>query len=246
MWMSVDPLFQKNAHFSPFAFCSDNPINNKDPNGLDDYELSKKGYLKFKKKSDIHTVYALDKNGKRTGKSKTFKNKDMLDQLVGEGKVTKATGDENSQDEMVKAFLFFADNTDVEWQIDRYKENGDNKYALGNIHNSRLAPSAGDLGHAASPTIAFIHSHPDTDGSMFDEISSMGYWGDFESGNWKNVLVSGDTYNKSYLPEFKNTIYQTYFPSSGRLWNVNNSQPSYMRNIKGDYKRFFIGNINTR
>lgn len=247
VWLSVDPLFNENPNFSPFNYCSNNPMNNIDPDGLDDYELTKKGQLKHKCKSDIHTVYVLDKNGKRTGVSQTFDNKGMLDQLAGGGRVTKAIGDENSQDEMVKAFVFFADNTDVEWRIDRYQENKKNKYSLGTLHDPRKAPSAQDLGHYGNQTIAFIHSHPNTNGSMFDEISSMGYWGDYESGKWKNVTVTGDTYNKAYLPEFTNTIYQTYFPSSGRLWNVNKyTAPSYIRNIQNNYKRFFIGNINTR
>ena len=39
-----------------------------------------------------------------------------------------------------------------------------------------------------------------------------------------------------------------YFPDSGRLWNINSktTQPSYIRNIRGNYKRFYFGSLNSK
>ena len=42
--------------------------------------------------------------------------------------VSRTMGNENMQDAMANIFLTMADNTDVEWRMDRYN---DNSYALG-------------------------------------------------------------------------------------------------------------------
>ena len=42
MFTSVDPLSEKKTWNSPYAYCSGNPINRIDPNGLDDYRFDEK------------------------------------------------------------------------------------------------------------------------------------------------------------------------------------------------------------
>lgn len=39
LWMSTDPLGEKNPHLSPYNFVSNNPLNRIDPWGLTDYEV---------------------------------------------------------------------------------------------------------------------------------------------------------------------------------------------------------------
>lgn len=133
-----------------------------------------------KKKSEKHTVFAIDDKGKRTGKSLTLKNRDIFDQLSSgkesENGVSKANGGENRQSSMTKAFLFFADNTQVEWRMDRYNDGGKDGYSLSTLHDSENSPSAESMGHLGSSVISWIHSHPKTNNSMDAEISSMGWW----------------------------------------------------------------------
>lgn len=40
LWMSGDPLGEKNPHLSPYNFVSNNPLNRIDPLGLTDYEVN--------------------------------------------------------------------------------------------------------------------------------------------------------------------------------------------------------------
>ena len=39
-WLSMDPLAEKYCSVSPYAFCSNNPINRYDPNGKWDIKVS--------------------------------------------------------------------------------------------------------------------------------------------------------------------------------------------------------------
>ena len=44
-WMTPDPLSEKYYGISPYAFCSNDPINRFDPNGQEDLKLFFKGFL---------------------------------------------------------------------------------------------------------------------------------------------------------------------------------------------------------
>ena len=49
-WTSIDPLTEKHPNISPYVYCSDNPINAVDPDGLDPYffiKPSDKNYSGF-------------------------------------------------------------------------------------------------------------------------------------------------------------------------------------------------------
>ena len=164
-FISRDPLFEKKPWMNPYAYCRNNPLIFIDPTGEDEWEINKQGEVKWKKQSDVHTLFALDKNGQRTGESLTLNDRAIFDGLAESGKnsgytLSSVTGGENSQDAMLQTFKFTADNTDVEWRADRFREGGGNNYALGTIHNEDYSTSAENLGHSASSVIAFVHSHP--------------------------------------------------------------------------------------
>jgi hypothetical protein len=125
---------------------------------------------------------------------------------------------------------------------DIFLEGRENKYSLGILHNENLSPSLEDMGHSSESTIAFIHSHWDVKPSMSEEISSMG-WHKYQNGF---ISIGGDSWIKKNS-NLKNSIYYTYFPQSGGLWSVEgNKQPSFIRDMGDNYKRFFFGTINTR
>lgn len=62
---TVDPLAEKHYTISPYSYCSGNPINRIDPNGMDDYIFTKEGKLVLALKTDNKNdkVYAMTEKG---------------------------------------------------------------------------------------------------------------------------------------------------------------------------------------
>ena len=44
-WNAVDPLAEKYYPVTPYAFCTDNPVNLVDPDGMDIWELDSLGHI---------------------------------------------------------------------------------------------------------------------------------------------------------------------------------------------------------
>ena len=65
VWLSVDPMSAKYPYQSNYVYCSNNPIKVVDPNGEDEWDLSRDGYLTKREngRTDVDIVYATDKNG---------------------------------------------------------------------------------------------------------------------------------------------------------------------------------------
>jgi RHS repeat-associated protein len=249
VWYGVDPLVMEHPDYSPYAYCLNNPINFFDPDGMDEWEVNSTGHVTWIRDSEKHTLYAVDENGKR-GNSLTLKKRDTFDQLANKDRKTTdgkdmrlAKGGENSQDDYAQTFLFMADNTDVEWRMDRYSEGGENRYALGTKHDKQETISTEDIGYSSEKTIAFIHNHPTARTDKISEISSMGWF--INNLGEKPYAITGDSSTKYY--HYPNSNYYTYFPKTGRLYNVEgNRVPSFIRNVNSNYKRLFFGTLNTR
>ncbi len=243
IWNSVDPMADKYPNQSPFSYCGWRPINVIDPDGMDEWEVNKRGDVTWKNDNGgdkTHTLFALNGKGNRTSESTTVKDRGVLDQLTktnGKG-ISKAITDKNGQNDMIKTFKFLADNTNVEWRLDRYSENNKSNYSLGTMHDGEFSPSSEDMGHSVASTIAFIHSHPNTASTLDAEKSSMGYWPDRNQ-------IAGDSELK--YSHYKKTSYYTYFPKSTRVWSVNGmKEPSFIRKTNSNYKKLFFGSLNTK
>lgn len=244
--VSVDPMSDKYPCQSNYMYCSGRPVNVIDPDGMDEWEVNPTGHMIWIKESKKHTLFVTDDNGNRTGKSLRMNNRDVFDQLTSSNKsdnvISKAVGNESSQNSMTKAFFFLANNTEVEWRMDRYNDGGKDGYSLGTIYDTEYSPSSESMGHSGSSVISWIHSHPKTNNTMKSEISSMGWWPN-KNGT---TSIAGDSYLK-YNSNLKNSNYYVYFPNSGRLWSVRgNKMPAFIRNINSDYRRLFLGTLNTK
>jgi len=90
VWLSPDPLAEKYYWISPYAYCLNNPIRYVDPNGMDVWEMDIEGKIRWIEESKKHTLYALDKDGVRTGNSLTLKKRDVFDALANTGTVVSA------------------------------------------------------------------------------------------------------------------------------------------------------------
>ena len=243
MWLSVDPLADKYPTLSPYNYCAWNPVKLVDPDGRDVWKVTEDGSVQR----------TSDEGGNRkqtviyaNGNTATFKGSKyhnvMSDLSVtsAEG-VSSSYGGENMQTAYANVFKSMADNTNVEWIMQRYS---DNHYALGTKHHQTKSPKSSALSkanHCDKDVVALIHSHPMASGhenptSIKSQISSMGYEDDPRFGH-------GDVALK-YL-NFSGANYYTYFPKTKQLWGVCLPRPVFIRSINS-VSDFFFGTYNTK
>ena len=58
----MDPLAEKYYFLSPYAFCSNNPVNFVDLDGEDIWQINGQGYISWVKESEEHRLYTTDEN----------------------------------------------------------------------------------------------------------------------------------------------------------------------------------------
>jgi RHS repeat-associated protein len=106
----------------------------------------------------------------------------------------------SQKDDLFKVFGFLADNSNVEWSVNKYElMPGSPDYQLGTYHNSNLSP--GLTGYRqAGKWLGMVHSHPNQP-TATDRTQSL--YGDLSVG-------------ASYLSKYgKNLPYLVYFPNTG-------------------------------
>ena len=227
IWLSVDPMASKYPHQSNYVYCSNNPIKVIDPNGEDEWEIDRKGNITWKCESEKHQLFASDKNGKRTGESITLKNKNILNQLekgkrtvlrgydgneTEEGNRREAVVGKKDVDDLLNVFKLVSDNSNVEWEFEYSKQDGESQYSLVTDGFPNQVRS-----HFGSKAITSIHSHPNEPNNYQSEKNSL--YGD-----------------RGYLSSNSKTNMYVYMPKSTRLFNVNKT--AYIRHINNDYRRF--------
>jgi len=78
VWLSMDPKAEEKPWISPYAYCSDNPLNRIDPDGKDDYYVDKKGrVVRVEKNTKSDNFYRVNTKGERMqgkGNSLIFKH----------------------------------------------------------------------------------------------------------------------------------------------------------------------------
>ena len=242
-WLSVDPMVDKYPGISPYAYCAWNPVRLVDPDGRDVWEVDNKGNVTRKSDeggSSKQTVnYA-------NGYSKSFRGS-KYHQIMSDlskrehNDVSSSYGNSHMQSAYANVFKTMADNTDVEWIMERYS---DNHYALGTKHLEDYSPSSDILtqGRQTSDNVlATIHSHPmpnwGTDPATKDaQISSMGYL-------YSKGVFNGDALLKQR--SLQNACYYTYFPKTQQLWSVGRYRPAFIKNIYS-FSDFFFGTYNSK
>ena len=85
--MSVDPLAEKKPWISPYVFCSGNPVNRIDPDGMDDtYYNSKGAQTKVVERSWLFELFAGNRNYISDDKGKNFRLTNQALDVVKSGK----------------------------------------------------------------------------------------------------------------------------------------------------------------
>jgi hypothetical protein len=220
---------------------------------LDDYGLYQNGRIELLRETGdrFDRLFVMDENGNKTDRQmKLHKSsadiKTLLFNLAETGEKSKydlsyAVGDKTSQSAMFKTFKFVSDNSNVEWRVDRFMENGNNMYSIGTVHSNRFAITSEQMGHSTGNVIAFIHSHMGVPTDSYSELYSMGW---LSNSRQIDPYHNSDARLKSTYSTYQELYYYTYFPNSGNVWEVRNRQmPAFIRNVNS-YQGFFWGTLN--
>lgn len=149
--------------------------------------------------------------------------KSVLEKLIGENVhgASLYKGDNKKGKAMAIVFLSMAENTDVEWKLDKTKEGG---FILSTLHENALSASAEDLETTINDILSTIHSHPSAKDDYISERKSMGlipeigYWG-------------GDYGLRTRQPERLNSF--VYMKNSHRVYMLH---PKNWPTVVGDNK----------
>lgn len=235
-----------------------------DPNGMeatvnrDEYEVNiKTGDVTWRKKSKNHVLYSVDENGQRTGNSVQVSNKNILDQLIKDNnkyagsehytyRSTDISGDKSGNtDDIFKLFLFCAMYTDIEWNLYRYRNEGENRYWLGSFSFETIVGPYGeshspDASSIISNIIAQIHSHPYSERrkSLKDAFYGMGY--NMDKNNYKTTSDVGNAYSGDLTYS-----YYVYDVTHNKIYYMNPEGivPIEIRKVNS-HKSFYFGVLN--
>ena len=142
LWLGTDPMQGKYPGVSTYAYCMGNPVKFVDPDGKDNYSVNLQGVITLEQKTNDN----YDRLSAFTSKTSVIVNdRSVLKQLSkftnnnynGSYAIT-----ENAND-AATLFKFVAENTNVEWRLNGYKEKGQYKFFVGTSHhnNSVKRPS---------------------------------------------------------------------------------------------------------
>ena len=219
MWLSVDPMADKYPSVSPYVYCAWNPVKLVDPDGRDVWSVSEDGHVKKigeeggAKKQTIK--YA-------NGEIAIFRGvyyQSILSDLSTEksaNKLSFSKGDYSQKTAMGSLFLSLADNTNVEWDIQKYKGG---KYIISTLHQKSLSSSPDDCGMRMSDLSIVIHSHPSALANLKDEIGSMGIvTRDGNRNTYVNSYSLGDYAVRRQYPD--DVGYYIYMRNSHNIYSL--------------------------
>ena len=242
MWLSVDPMMDKYPSISPYAYCAWNPVKLVDPDGRDVWEVDENGYVnRINEEGKEHTQTVKYANGSVIKFRGENYHKIMLNLSITDANNVSATnGGEEMQFAHANVFKSMADNTNVEWIMQRYS---DNHYSLGTKHDNEFSPKTNLLSEGRyndRDVVARIHSHPmvnqNNPTGTPEQVKSMGYQDDPR-------YARGDLAIKR--TNLRQASYYTYFPRTKQLWSVGLRRPAFIRNVNSA-SDFFFGTYNTR
>ncbi len=140
LWDRMDPLGEENPEVSPYVYCHNNPMNRIDPNGMDDYQLSRDGCFILLKKTDdnYNVIYSTTSNGNIDYKTSVNIEKGIIEEKIQRNILGQTSSNMSrnktfnyavdfynfsDNESAISVFEFAAKNTDVEWSRTTIKSN---------------------------------------------------------------------------------------------------------------------------
>ena len=173
MWLSVDPMWEKNIDANPYNYCHGNPVVMVDPDGRNDYGLDDNGKIWLIEETNLSTdkVYSGYKKNRKGEISHYGSHVEISKGVIKndkEGANKYGIGfmyEFGDNEEEAKSFFeFAAENTHVEWSITK-ELTSDAQGTDCNVFTTRKARKE-SIGcnyafRKAHKLIYHIHSHPD-------------------------------------------------------------------------------------
>ena len=187
IWLSVDPMADKNPSISPYGYCSWNPMRLIDPDGRDDWEVDKLGYMtRCKEQPENPTedrIRVKGSDGWTDKNSLTGLSLGTLSEQRGEIK-NGASGSRislhGSREDNVNVFMFCSDNTHVEYSLMEVSFEEQTYSYLTTSHQERRVgiPSTDNFGtELAKENSLYLISH------LHNHVGSANPSGDFFIGD---------------------------------------------------------------
>ena len=189
-WHVVDPMAEKSCAWSPYTYCKNNPINRIDPDGKDDYIIEPRGRLhnvtpeSQRGRSGPDKLYNSSGTRKIQRGNKSIKVNDtkllsgMLEMQSDKYENYGTAGYTENLDDAARVFKFAADNSNAEWRLDVYDDNGTKTAVIATKQDGDHVQNADvvkkDVG-AKGNQLVNMHSHPNpngTKGGSPDDISN--------------------------------------------------------------------------
>ena len=174
-WFVPDPLAEKYSSMSPYMYCGGNPIAILDIDGMDVWNVNKKGQIvnKFENK-DYDAFYMVNSNGERTFIEDEYGNRHYNSIFFKSGTITNfssqmingktetafSISEESAAGEL---FKFLSDNTSVEFAL----INSDKGSIIMTNHTENKAspmPYFQKMSYNNILITSFIHNHPGNSG----------------------------------------------------------------------------------
>jgi len=221
VWLSVDPLAEKNFGVSPYNYCHWNPIIMIDPDGRDDFKLDKKTGKISKTGNTQHyqdkdgTIISVKEGEKYSGdkditKMKKFDkltNSEGKSEYFSEGVLIKGSHRPRKQQfyvfknekESERFYYFVADYSDTEWAWGKIKEGREDgvRGVVGCDGNSGSTNIPYYIEQWFGEDVTLIsHSHPNTGGPpSFNQRDHGNRVGDLESAANSPLSIQREVYD---------------------------------------------------
>ena len=187
---TMDPMAEKYYEWSPYTYCKNNPINRIDPDGNDDYVIEPGGRLhnmtheSQRGKSEFDRLYNSSETIKIQRGKKSIKVSDMkllsgmLKMQSDKYKNYGTVGSTENLDDAARLFKFAADNSNAEWRLDVYDDNGTKTAVIATKQDGdhvQNADKAKRYVGAKGDQRVNMHSHPNSNGTKGgspDDISN--------------------------------------------------------------------------
>ena len=151
LWNRMDPLCEKYYNVSPYVYCHNNPVNMTDPDGMDDYQLSRDGCFILLKKTDdnYNVIYSTTSNGNIDYKTSVNIEKGIIEEKIQRNILGQTSSNMSGNktfnytvdfynfsdnESAISVFEFAAKNTDVEWSRTTIKSNNTTNTIVATSH----------------------------------------------------------------------------------------------------------------
>ncbi len=157
---TIDPHAEKYYSISPYAAFMNNPINVIDPDGRDAYYLTDDGRMVLALKNDdkYDTLHGKNKDLTSKGDPLKVNDKNLLPQLSGLNGDSKGAMTANGADAF-NIFKFAADNSNVEWSLSGFKNEGEMNYYLNTQFSDAQASMGDNYAFKREDMLFNVHSH---------------------------------------------------------------------------------------